>query len=54
MCICQLLVAIIGITVGSNKVLFTAGGGMIARNISAVDAQVALIAIAIFSFASTW
>nr|BAK06754.1 predicted protein [Hordeum vulgare subsp. vulgare] len=59
MMICQFLVAIIGVTVGFNKLVQTgvdANGDpiMVARNISAVNAQVAFIAIFIFFFASTW
>jgi sugar porter (SP) family MFS transporter len=50
MLICQFLVAIIGITVGFNKL--TPEGT--AQNIGAVNAQVAFIAIFIFFFASTW
>ena len=57
MLICQFLVAIIGDTVGFNHT-HTVGTGAnaksIANNISAVNAQVAFIAIFIFFFASTW
>ena len=57
MLICQFLVAIIGDTVGFNK---THNIGTVAdpvpraNNISAVNAQIAFIAIFIFFFASTW
>jgi sugar porter (SP) family MFS transporter len=56
MLICQFLVAIIGVTVGFN---FTHTDPLdaeatIADNISAVNAQIAFIAIFIFFFASTW
>ncbi|KAJ5181920.1 hypothetical protein N7449_012067 [Penicillium cf. viridicatum] len=54
MLICQFLVAIIGVTIGFNKTHITDSGSTIANNISAVNAQVALIAIYIFFFASTW
>ncbi|GAA6053018.1 hypothetical protein JCM3770_002385 [Rhodotorula araucariae] len=54
MMICQFLVAIIGVTVGFNKTYVNAAGETLARNISAVNAQVAFIAIFIFFFASTW
>ncbi|GAA5993338.1 hypothetical protein JCM10908_001435 [Rhodotorula pacifica] len=54
MFICQLLTAIIGMTVGFNKTVTNAAGETVARNIAAVNAQVAFIAIAIFFFASTW
>ena len=54
MFVCQLIVAIVGMTVGFNKTTTNAAGETIARNISAVNAQVAFIAIAIFFFASTW
>jgi len=57
MLICQFLVAIIGDTVGFNHT-HTVGTGKnavsYANNISAVNAQVAFIAIFIFFFASTW
>ena len=57
MLICQFLVAIIGDTVGFNHT-HTVGSGpnapTVANNISAVNAQVAFIAIFIFFFASTW
>jgi len=58
MLICQFLVAIIGVTVGFNKTheVTTAAGEVVnvAENISAVNAQIAFIAIFIFFFASTW
>ncbi|OKL63586.1 hypothetical protein UA08_01481 [Talaromyces atroroseus] len=54
MLICQFIVAIVGITVGFNKTHSDGNGGTIANNIPAVNAQVALIAIYIFFFASTW
>jgi sugar porter (SP) family MFS transporter len=54
MLICQFLVAIIGVTVGFNKSHLDAAGNSIANNISAVNAQIAFIAIFIFFFASTW
>lgn len=54
MLICQFLVAIIGVTVGFNKLTTDAAGETVAVNIAAVNAQVAFIAIFIFFFASTW
>ncbi|KAK5091382.1 hypothetical protein LTR05_001565 [Lithohypha guttulata] len=54
MLICQFLVAIIGVTVGFNHTTLNAAGDPIANNISAVNAQIAFIAIFIFFFASTW
>ncbi|OAL32662.1 hypothetical protein AYO20_07820 [Fonsecaea nubica] len=54
MLICQFLVAIIGVTVGFNHTHTNADGDSIANNISAVNAQIAFIAIFIFFFASTW
>ncbi|KAF1822825.1 general substrate transporter [Dissoconium aciculare CBS 342.82] len=59
MLICQFLVAIIGVTVGFNKTYVIgqdAAGNNILRafNLSAVNAQIAFIAIFIFFFASTW
>ncbi|GAA5875133.1 hypothetical protein JCM3774_001648 [Rhodotorula dairenensis] len=54
MCICQLIVAIVGVTVGFNKTYINAAGDSIARNVPAVNAQVAFIALSIFFFASTW
>lgn len=53
MLICQFLVAIIGVTVGFNKT-HTVNGVSYANNVSAVNAQIAFIAIFIFFFASTW
>merc|ERR1712063_248674 len=53
MLICQFLVAIIGVTVGFNKT-YLVDGETRAVNISAVNAQIAFIAIFIFFFASTW
>jgi len=50
MLICEFLVAVIGVTVGFNKL--NADGK--ASNISAVNAQIAFICIYIFFFASTW
>jgi sugar porter (SP) family MFS transporter len=58
MLICQFLVAIIGVTVGFNHTHSSPTPDdpdrMIANNISAVNAQIAFIAIFIFWFASTW
>lgn len=54
MLICQFLVAIIGVTVGFNHTFINAEGDSVAQNISAVNAQIAFIAIFIFFFASTW
>ncbi|KAH6661900.1 putative glucose transporter rco-3 [Halenospora varia] len=54
MLICQFLVGIIGVTVGFNHTHLNAAGDPIANNISAVNAQIAFIAIFIFFFASTW
>ena len=58
MLICQFLVAIIGVTVGFNKThpdpADPTGDTTLANNISAVNAQIAFIAIFIFFFASTW
>jgi sugar porter (SP) family MFS transporter len=58
MLICQFLVAIIGVTVGFNKThdIIDSAGDTVSRanNISAVNAQIAFIAIFIFFFASTW
>ncbi|KIW63386.1 hypothetical protein PV04_10234 [Phialophora macrospora] len=54
MLICQFLVAIIGVTVGFNHTHLNAAGESRANNISAVNAQIAFIAIFIFFFASTW
>jgi MFS family permease len=54
MLICQFLVAIIGVTIGFNHVHLDSAHNTIANNLSAVNAQVAFIAIFIFFFASTW
>ncbi|KAK0119863.1 hypothetical protein ONS95_011293 [Cadophora gregata] len=54
MLICQFLVAIIGVSVGFNHTHPDANGDPIADNISAVNAQIAFIAIFIFFFATTW
>ncbi|KAM0550726.1 hypothetical protein ACHAPJ_008791 [Fusarium lateritium] len=58
MLICQFLVAIIGVTIGFNHTHASPTADepdrMIANNISAVNAQIAFIAIFIFFFASTW
>lgn len=54
MTICLFIVAIIGVTIGFNKTHLDAAGNSVADNISAVNAQVAFIAIFIFFFASTW
>lgn len=54
MTVCLFIVAIIGVTVGFNKTHTLADGSTAADNISAVNAQVAFIAIFIFFFASTW
>lgn len=64
MLVCEFLVAIIGVTVGFNKTHRAFPDitdesdpnfkTMIADNISAVNAQIAFIAIYIFFFASTW
>jgi sugar porter (SP) family MFS transporter len=54
MLICQFLCAIIGVTVGFNHTHPDADGNSRANNISAVNAQIAFIAIFIFFFASTW
>ncbi|RDW64789.1 hypothetical protein BP6252_10440 [Coleophoma cylindrospora] len=56
MLICQFLVAIIGVTVGFNHTHTdpTDATKTLANNISAVNAQIAFIAIFIFFFASTW
>lgn len=54
MMVCQFIVAIVGVTVGFNKTTTDAAGDPMATNISAVNAQVAFIAIFIFFFASTW
>jgi sugar porter (SP) family MFS transporter len=54
MLICQFLVAIIGVTIGFNKTHPVGDDKQLADNISAVNAQIAFIAIFIFFFASTW
>ncbi|RKK79347.1 putative glucose transporter rco-3 [Fusarium oxysporum] len=56
MLVCQFLVAILGVTVGFNKTHPDpeVPDHAIANNISAVNAQIAFIAIFIFFFASTW
>lgn len=56
MLICQFLVAIIGVTVGFNHTHPDPANPdlSLAYNISAVNAQIAFIAIFIFFFASTW
>jgi sugar porter (SP) family MFS transporter len=54
MLICQFLVAIIGVTQGFNNSTTLADGTTRANNISAVNAQIAFIAIFIFFFATTW
>ena len=48
MLICQFIVGIIGVTIGFNKTHLGADGASLANNISAVNAQVAFIAIFIF------
>lgn len=62
MLICQFIVAIVGVTVGFNKLEKNPDGSIFedvngnprAENIQAVNAQIAFIAIFIFFFASTW
>lgn len=54
MTVCQFVVAIVGVTVGFNHMREDVDGNMVAANISAVNAQIAFIAIYIFFFASTW
>lgn len=56
MLVCQFLVAIIGVTVGFNHTHPDPADPEqdLANNISAVNAQIAFIAIFIFFFASTW
>lgn len=58
MLVCQLLVAIIGVTVGFNHTHNANDpndpDATLADNTSAVNAQIAFIAIFIFFFASTW
>ncbi|KAG0272075.1 hypothetical protein BGZ96_005469 [Linnemannia gamsii] len=53
MTVCELIVAVIGVTVGFNHTHLVNGSPM-ADNISAVNAQIAFIAIYIFFFATTW
>ncbi|KIY71938.1 putative high affinity glucose transporter [Cylindrobasidium torrendii FP15055 ss-10] len=54
MLVCQIIVAAVGVSVGFNKTHETSPGVSVADNISAVNAQVAFIAIYIAFFASTW
>ncbi|KAF2086407.1 MFS transporter [Saccharata proteae CBS 121410] len=54
MLVCQFIVAIVGVTVGFNHTHLDPAGDSIANNISAVNAQIAFIAIFIFFFAMTW
>ncbi|RMZ82236.1 hypothetical protein DV738_g1779, partial [Chaetothyriales sp. CBS 135597] len=56
MLICQFIVAVVGVTVGFNKTHPDPSDPTksLANNISAVNAQIAFIAIFIFFFASTW
>ncbi|KAK3613095.1 hypothetical protein LTR22_028309, partial [Elasticomyces elasticus] len=54
MLICEYMVGIIGDTVGFNHTYTNAAGDSVARNIPAVNAQIAFICIYIFFFASTW
>jgi MFS family permease len=56
MLICQFIVAIVGVTIGFNHTHPDPddADASIADNISAVNAQIAFIAIFIFFFASTW
>ncbi|KAK4969876.1 hypothetical protein LTR66_011630 [Elasticomyces elasticus] len=56
MLICQFLVAIIGVTIGFNHTHADPADptASLANNVSAVNAQIAFIAIFIFFFASTW
>ncbi|KAL8280272.1 hypothetical protein RQP46_007386 [Phenoliferia psychrophenolica] len=53
MLVCQILVGVIGVTIGFNKTQLV-NGAEVPINLSAVNAQVAFIAIFIFFFASTW
>ena len=53
MLVCEFIVAIVGVTVGFNKTHLV-DGVQIANNISAVNAQVAFIAVYIFFFAISW
>lgn len=56
MLICQLIVGTVGVTVGFNHTHAdpSVTGGTAADNPAAVKAQIAFIAIFIFSFATTW
>ncbi|KAI8577889.1 hypothetical protein K450DRAFT_249780 [Umbelopsis ramanniana AG] len=54
MTICEFLVGIIGVTIGFDKTYVNAAGASVPVNISAVNAQIAFIAIYIFCFATTW
>lgn len=56
MLICQLIVGTVGVTVGFNHTHAdpSVPGGTAADNPAAVKAQIAFIAIFIFSFATTW
>jgi len=45
MAICQIIIAVIGVTVGFNKTHTTAAGETLADNTAAVNAQIAFIAI---------
>ncbi|TDZ33575.1 Major facilitator-type transporter ecdD [Colletotrichum spinosum] len=56
MLVCQFIVAIVGVTVGFNHTHVDPSDSSktIADNISAINAQIAFIAIFIFFFASTW
>ncbi|KAH8552439.1 major facilitator superfamily transporter monosaccharide [Umbelopsis sp. PMI_123] len=53
MTICEFIVAIVGVTVGFDKTQVV-NGASVPTNISAVNAQIAFIAIYIFFFATTW
>jgi len=48
MLICEFIVAIVGVTAGFNKTFVNAAGETVARNIPAVNAQIAFICIYIF------
>lgn len=54
MTICQLLVAVLGVTVGFNHTHEDAEGKTVAKSISAVNAQIAFVAMYIFFFACSW
>jgi len=54
MALCQFIIAIVGVTIGFNKLTVNAAGESVAQNVSAVNTQVAFIAIFIFFFATTW